>query len=448
MSGPKVVRIVTREELEALCRERIALFAAAAAELLRAAGPAAAEAGLREELERRRRRLAELFAADRFLEVQEQAAKSATFLKLEAERVETAARQLATSVRERRRRLADAAASVARSFPQAAAEMHELARRAMTVAESDLAAEQQQLDRALAALLPRAAAEAAPSVEQRELAARLGVGQARPGEPMPRQAESERRELRIDGALAELEVLAGEDAAREFARRAAALLEEPEARQALLADSLLLDLAVELRRQRERAALRARLVAARAKLASAGGGSELEARLENALADPEAAAAEPLLAAAEEAAKRHRDEIAAASRRQAILGALATLGYEVRESLGTAWVESGRIVVKKPGQQDYGVELGAPADASRLQVRLVGAAEPQAARGPARDRDQETIFCGELEKLKELFAAQGGELVVEKALAAGAVPVKTVPFPEAERREVEEPRARSLRPGG
>lgn len=450
MSGPKVVRIVTREEVEALCRERIALFAAAAAELLRAAGPAAAEAGLREELERRRRRLDELFATDRLLEVQEQAGKSAAFLKLEAERIETAARQLAVSGRERRRRLADAAASVARSFPQAAAEMHELARRAMTVAESDLAAEQQQLDRSLAALLPRAAAEAAPSAEQRELAARLGVGQAgtRPGEPMPRQAESERRELRIDGALAELEVLAGEDAAREFARRAAALLEQPEARQALLADSLLLDIAAELRRQRERSALRARLVAARAKLAPAGVGGELEARLENALADPAAAAAEPLLAAAEEAAKRRRDEIAAASRRQAILGALATLGYEVRESLGTAWVENGRIVVKKPGQQDYGVELGAPADASRLQVRLVGAAEPEAARGAARDRDQETIFCSELEKLKELFAAQGGELVVEKALAAGAVPVKTVPFPEAERREAEAPRVRSLRPGG
>jgi hypothetical protein len=42
---------------------------------------------------------------------------------------------------------------------------------------------------------------------------------------------------------------------------------------------------------------------------------------------------------------------------------------EVREGMGTAWTRNGRFVVKKPNATDYGVELAAPEDASRLQVR-------------------------------------------------------------------------------
>ena len=36
----------------------------------------------------------------------------------------------------------------------------------------------------------------------------------------------------------------------------------------------------------------------------------------------------------------------------------------------------GRVVVHKPASEDYGAELGSPSDAARLQVRLVGAANP------------------------------------------------------------------------
>lgn len=450
MSGPKVVRIVTREEAEALCRQDIAVFAAASAELLRAAGSLESAQGLRAELEKRRQQLEQGLAAGRFLEVQEQATKSAAFLRLEAKTVAAAALAGARSLRQRRRSLAEAAASVARAYPQTADAMRELARRAMTAPEEALGVEQQALDRAWRAQLRPSSAE--PSAEQRELAARLGAGEETAtldGWLAARAVAAKPRELRIDGALAELEALAGEAAARVFVSRAAALLGESEARQELLADSLLLDLGAELRRMREEAALRERLVAARARLAAAGAGAgDLTARLEAELASPHGAVAEPLLREVEQALAASLATKAADARRQAVLEALATLGYEVRENLATAWVEGGRIVVKKPGAQDYGVELGAPADASRLQVRLVGAAEPQEARSASRDRDQETIFCGEVDRLKELVAAQSGELVVEKALPAGAAPVKTVAFPEAERREIEAPRLRTLRPGG
>jgi len=59
-------------------------------------------------------------------------------------------------------------------------------------------------------------------------------------------------------------------------------------------------------------------------------------------------------------------DFAAMARRRAILTGLASLGYEVREGMTTSWVRDGRIMLRKPGTPDYGVELGAPADAARL----------------------------------------------------------------------------------
>ncbi|HEV3304103.1 MAG TPA: hypothetical protein VG055_30915, partial [Planctomycetaceae bacterium] len=121
-------------------------------------------------------------------------------------------------------------------------------------------------------------------------------------------------------------------------------------------------------------------------------------------------------------------ELAAAARRKAILGGLAALGYEVREGMATAWTQNGRLIVKKPNATDYGVELAAPEDASRLQVRLVGAVNPASARDPVRDRDQEAMWCSDFGKLRELVAASGGDVLIERALAVGAQPVKTVTF--------------------
>jgi len=464
MSGPKVVRLVTREEVEAICRQEIAAFAAAAEALLLSAGgrwagePAAGEqaaaGGLGEELAKRRRRLEELFAAGRFLELQKVAPQQAAFLRLEAAGAEDKARAAAQGERARRRRLADAAASVARAFPQAAAEMRELGRRALTVPAAGLEAEQQALDRAWRALTP-APAEQPSTAAQRELAARLGAGEERAtleGWLESRSVARQPRDLRLDGALAELEALGGEAAARTFASRAAALLTEPEARQAPLADSLLLDLGAELRRRREEGALRQRLLEAQARLTAATVAAPLAlaGRLEAALAAPSASTAEPLLAEVRQTLDRTLAELAAAARRRAVLAGLAALGYEVRENMATAWVEGGRIVVQKPGSPDYGVELGAPADASRFQVRLVGAETPAAPRSPERDRDQETIWCQDFERLRRLVAQDGGETTLERAQPAGEVPVKTVPLAAggtAERsREIPSAQRRTLPP--
>lgn len=96
--------------------------------------------------------------------------------------------------------------------------------------------------------------------------------------------------------------------------------------------------------------------------------------------------------------------------------------------MATAWARDGRLVVRKPGMTDYGVELAAPADTARLQVRLVGAQTPMQSRSAARDRDHEASWCAEFGALQALLAERGDDLRIERAIEMGVQPVKTVAF--------------------
>ena len=87
--------------------------------------------------------------------------------------------------------------------------------------------------------------------------------------------------------------------------------------------------------------------------------------------------------------------MAAVARRRAVLQGLASLGYEVTKGMATAWVEGGRVVLRKAANRDYGVELAGGAKSDRLQVRAVGFGSPGAVRDTSRDRDMETIWCDE-----------------------------------------------------
>jgi hypothetical protein len=86
----------------------------------------------------------------------------------------------------------------------------------------------------------------------------------------------------------------------------------------------------------------------------------------------------------------------------------------------------------RPGGTDYGVELGAPQDMSRLQVRLVGSDRPSIPRNAQRDCDMEMIWCSEFGRLQQLVANSGGEVYVQRALDVGVEPVKTITFIDSE----------------
>jgi hypothetical protein len=113
MSGPKVVRIVTREEIEAICRQHIASVEEAAAELRRCAKRHdALSDALAADIEGRIRGLRRLFEEDRWMELQKQAPVTVTFLKTETQHVRGRAIAAAEATRSKGRRIADAARTI------------------------------------------------------------------------------------------------------------------------------------------------------------------------------------------------------------------------------------------------------------------------------------------------------------------------------------------------
>jgi hypothetical protein len=87
--------------------------------------------------------------------------------------------------------------------------------------------------------------------------------------------------------------------------------------------------------------------------------------------------------------------------------------------------KEGRLVLRSAIRPDYGVEVSGATGGERMQRR---SRVRRAGRGPdtARDRDAETIWCGEVSKLKERLATIGGGLKIERALPVRATPLKRV----------------------
>jgi hypothetical protein len=124
--------------------------------------------------------------------------------------------------------------------------------------------------------------------------------------------------------------------------------------------------------------------------------------------------------------------MAAAERRHAVLTGLATLGYEVSEGMATAWVDNGQIVLRKASHPGYGVELSGGAKSDLLQVRTVGIGGSAESWDLNRDRDMETIWCSEFERLKTLVAQAGGDVEIVSARPVGQFPLKVVAAPFAD----------------
>ena len=110
-----------------------------------------------------------------------------------------------------------------------------------------------------------------------------------------------------------------------------------------------------------------------------------------------------------------------------MLRGLASIGYEVGAELVTVSPAKGRLVIRKPDRPSYGVEVLAPEGANRLQVKVVAIAGFGTSRDPVRDRDAETLWCSDFSRL---LRQNGTDLVVEKALGVGAVPLSEVSLGE------------------
>ncbi|RWB93115.1 MAG: hypothetical protein EOQ56_35515 [Mesorhizobium sp.] len=425
MSGPKVVRIVTREEIISLCEGHLARLDATIAEWTRI--------GRRNDcisdadtatVQARRETLRELLAADRFVDLQKQVPLEISFLRDDLQiRLEKVAAE-AAKARTAQRRQGDAARALLSALKRAGKAIEpelEQALHGVAAGRSNSSAMTKGFN--LLSAAPEANADA-----RYALAQRLKDGEDRmtfaawlSAQPKPRADPALER---LESRLAELGVVAGADVCAPFeAQLRAAIGEAGDARRNLLLDSLGLDLGRTLAEARKRAGLADELRLVFAELEQAGS-SALEALSAKRNAATSLTALTVLLDQAQQTLSREREKHGARSRRAAVLKSLSGLGYEVTEGLETAWVEEGRVVLRKTAQPGYGVEIAGDLEVARVQMRAVAFTDGGAGPDSARDKDAETLWCGDVATLQAQLGKGGGGLVIERALAVGATPLK------------------------
>lgn len=265
----------------------------------------------------------------------------------------------------------------------------------------------------------------------------------------PREASSRRRklpqaardanDLRLERCwtlLAELETTEAKavDAWKQKAREAEAMAGDE---RALRIDSLVLEMTSHLRQQRARQEAMSAVQSVVEDLVSVPESKERAAwllRLEAAMGPTvEAAQALKLAGSARQWLEQEMCREDAREQRAAVLRALAALGYEVREGMATAWTDEGRVVIHKPDEGVYGLELSAPQTGPAFQVRVVAAGVE--GRSQQRDKEVEETWCGEFKRLQSMLTGDGYQARLMKAEAAGVVPVKTLPARRQEPRQ-------------
>lgn len=431
MSGPKVVRIVTREEIIAICEGHLARLRVAVEEWTKVGrrNDTITEAEVSATLARQEE-LRRMLARDRFSELQKAVPDEIAFLRADQEaRLARAASERAKA-RSAQRRTEDAAASVLSALDRKGVQVPVDLRAALEEASAGRSEGTAAISRAFALLSDKS--DGAVSERQRRLADALKEGDDRQSfnEWMASQSTVGEDESfsRLNLRIAELAVILGEEATAEFEIRLRRIFSgDTSSNRSLLVDSLEVDLAQVISKAKERTSLQSRLRMLAAELSQLGSEScESMARAILARIDDTTEALVELEKEAETAIGQSREEAAAQSRRHAILKGLADLGYQVNEGMETAWVRDGRVVIKRAAQPGYGVEIGGKVESGRLQMRTVAIRNPSTPADAVRDRDAETIFCGDVGKLQAQFAEAGGGIVIERALPVGATPLRVV----------------------
>ena len=432
MSGPKVVRIVTREEILAICEGHLRRLDQAVAQWI-AHGRKNGEIHEEEIAATRARQqhLSDLLKQDAFMDLQKKVPDEIAYLKADALRREQLAIEKAEVALKRARQGRENAAALVNALGARGTKVS-----ADLLSELELIAKGSGSDN-VEAILARGFTLLVPaetrglSDARRNLAAKLAGDEKsqtfelwkashKPDSPFNALLE------RVDSQIAEAQILVGPSLTETYISRLRSIeADANDPRCKLLLDSLILDLSNNITSEKKRRDAYERLTGLTAELQ--GLESDAVTSLRNQInACTDETAADIIAMLAEKCQSLLDSEMqrkAAQSRRDVILQGLARLGYEVNEGMSTSWASDGRVVLRKPSLPGYGVEVGGQIESSRLQVRAVALSND---RDPARDKDVETIWCGDFSRLQHLVAQQGNNLLIERALAIGQVPLKVV----------------------
>lgn len=428
MSGPKVIRIATREELLARALDQIAQLEAAVRRY--ATLGRRHDMDISAEIAARHKEIAELKAltqTNAWDKIALRCVEGARFVDHERRVLEENLIAAATKDRTVRRRLKEVARAIQREAKTLKLTVPGELDNVVANADTAEAADLQRMDAAIAAA-SRALVQHASKSRSVDvlLAKRLAAGLDQPTltgwlASNAIGAESQ-NSLRLDKILTELQfrqIAITEPIAAAIQRIQTA----GDDKRDLLIDSLTIELSGILKNHEQRGEELARVELQIGRLEREGS-SDAQALIH---------AAKGMISTdvtsdfsdwkhnAERFLKISEAKVNAIGQRKALLSGLTALGYEIREGMATALVVNGRLVVKKPAEVEYGVEIVSGANDGRLQVRMVSF---QSSANPTRDKDVEVIWCGEFSHLQEKLARAGHSLLIEKALAPGVAAMK------------------------
>ncbi|MCU7858575.1 MAG: hypothetical protein KZQ86_01820 [Candidatus Thiodiazotropha sp. (ex Lucinoma kastoroae)] len=440
MSGPKVVRIVTEEERIAICETQIALLTAAIQSLLYYLNSheikvEKLEANLTEKLEHYKK----LATPDKYREIPGMIQRELDYISFELDRHRDIELEKARSRRRRIRTISEsiktlqmlASGSVSGVDPNACLKHSELCDKSdaeLSEIEQNISSELSELSN----LRKKERADGNLTAEQKETRDRLisAENEVSVSEWKLVSAELDKgddKRNRIDTVMAELDEMEFPEFRKiEYQGQLDSIYEENSGQQrALLLDSLVIDLAKESRGYKRMQKARHDLLVIKAQINAL---KEEDAKLvyrqiDKALESENISVLENML----EAATGKLAEIITARSvehgREALIDALKSLGYGVSEGMETAVVENGRLVVKKPAEEVYGVEVQTIAATGKFQLRLISGL-PDNERSTKDDVAEEERWCDDLAKIRKSLAESGVDLELEKALDPGAVAVR------------------------
>ena len=443
MSGPKVVRVVTKQEVMSICRGRIDALQDAIEQWRKyAARHDALTAEEEKAVEKKLFAVIKIFEREQFLDVQKQCSVEISSLQSDMNRIRDEAIAKAEQERTMRRRLQYSAETLISTFKsiqrQIPEELLNIASSSLTANETELATMNSTLSRILTEYTMSSTDQKSMTPLQKELSKKLAEGEKlqtlADWKIHHEDAKSLEKDHRLDRLIAELEATEDKSLVKPFLDRIASISQESSTnRRSLLTDSLILDLVAHSneRKAKDKAIASMREIRSELHRLKSKQAKDLETLLTRAIESEDPSSSKLFHDKGIALLKEETKAMAGESRRTAILKGLLELGYEVRENMATAWAENGRIVVRKPNEKGYGVELGAVEDAERMQVQLVSFEPSADASKASQDRDRETIWCSEFSRLQSLLEKSGTSLHIEKALPVGAKPLKQVQEPSA-----------------
>lgn len=119
-------------------------------------------------------------------------------------------------------------------------------------------------------------------------------------------------------------------------------------------------------------------------------------------------------------------------KRQAVIGSLSALGYDLIEgTMETAMVQGGKILMHKPGESEYAVEVAVDRDLSLVQTALVrfAGSNEASAQQKLRDEEMEVSWCGDHARLREELKQRGLASDFKLKIPAGQEPVRVIIAP-------------------